>query len=164
MSRPEYLEPGGVLHDMTDQTPERPLAWLAATPYWFVKGHGDGQIARSEDGREIAIYYDGSTGEHWVSSAREWRRMIDEGLDYSQWCAGEGIEASLNEDDILEAETAPDMSDRDRVWAVLENARAEYFCWLYAHTGASTDPDLACERKIRRALDKALSDMRGVRS
>ena len=148
--------------NITDQkTPERPYAYLAATPYWFVTGHGGGQIARAKDGREIAIYFDDATQEHWVSSARDWRRL-DEGLDYSQWCAGvEGIEVNLNDSDVFESDMAPEPSDRDRVWAALENARSEYFRWLYSHNDASTDPELESERKILIELDKALIDMRG---
>ena len=46
------------MKERTDASAQRPLAYLAATPYWFFGRVGDAQIGRSRDGREIAIYFD----------------------------------------------------------------------------------------------------------
>ena len=145
----------------TDATSRRLLAYLAATPYWFSERLGDAQIGSSTDGREIAIYFDDATQEYYASTASAWRRMIDEEIDYSEWCSStDAIEVFLNEDDIFDGGTDPEMNDRDRLWRMVEDSRYMIFLWLHGQHDPTTDPKLGFVRRVVRELERALCAMR----
>ena len=147
----------------TDASSRRPLAYLAATPYWFSEQIGDAQIGRSKDGREIAIYFDDATQESFASSGDAWRRMIDEEIDYSEWCSSaDAIEVTLDDEDIFEANTAPDMSERDATWALFSSLRDKFREWADS-SDALTDPDLEAQKIYFSELDRALGNMRRQR-
>jgi len=145
----------------TDASSQRPLAYLAATPYWFCERIGDAQIGISRDGREIAIYSDDATQQHYVSAGSSWRRMIDDELDYSEWCSSsDAIEVILDEEDIWQAATAPEMNDRDRLWRMIDESHSKIFLWLHDHFDPKTDPKLEFARRVLDELERALWSMR----